>query len=161
MIIILFGKPGVGKNFVGDVMAKNFGFYHYDADSDLPKYVVDKIKSGQLATDEDREKFYDIVIDNIKKLKKSFKNIVVSQALIKEKHRKMLLEKLPSIKFLWLQADKDIMAKRLLDREHFVSKNYADELDNLFEQPKIVCDIIKNNSTEEAIINQLESILQK
>ncbi|MBU1203208.1 hypothetical protein KKH39_04180 [Patescibacteria group bacterium] len=44
MIIFLFGQPGAGKNFVGDVIAKNFDFYHYDADSDIPQYLIDKIK---------------------------------------------------------------------------------------------------------------------
>ena len=156
MIVIIFGKPGAGKNFVGDVIAENFDFYHYDADSDIPKYLIDKIKTGQIATDQEREDFYQIVINKIRQLKNEYKNIIVSQALIKEKFRQMMLDEFPEAKFIWLRADKDIMANRLASREHFVSKKYADELEKIFEEPKIEHFILENNNGKEEIIKQFK-----
>ncbi len=161
MIFLLFGKPGAGKNFVGDVISKNFDFYHYDADKDLPDYLIKKIKTNQLATDEERMDFYNIVIDKINFLKKTQQNIVVSQATIKEKFRQLLIDKFPEIKFVYVRADSDIAAKRLLKRKHFVSKKYADDLEALFEEPRLEHFILNNNYGKKEIIDQFKKILNK
>ena len=44
MLIILFGLSGSGKNFVGNVLVKHFGFYFWDTDDallDEMKYFAD------------------------------------------------------------------------------------------------------------------------
>lgn len=160
MIIFLFGKPGTGKNFIGDLIAENFNFYHYDADKDIPRFLVEKIRSGQLATDEERIEFYNIVINNLNSLKIKYQNIVVSQALVKEKFRKMMIDYFPEIKFIYVQADKNLVAKRLLEREHFVSKKYVDELEIFFEEPKVKHFILENNGGVAEIIKQIKKLIK-
>ncbi|MBU1203207.1 hypothetical protein KKH39_04175 [Patescibacteria group bacterium] len=68
-----------------------------------------------------------------------------------------MLDNFPEAKFILLKADKDIMAKRLVGRQHFVSKKYADELEKIFEEPKIDCYTLYNNNGEEEIISQFKN----
>ena len=112
-----------------------------------------------MISDEGRLVFYKIVVDNIKKLEKEHRNIIVSQALIKEKFRLMMLEQFPQAKFIWLKADKDVMARRLTERGHFLSKRYADQLESFFEEPQIDHFVLNNNDGEQEIVNQMKHLI--
>jgi gluconokinase len=48
MLLILFGLPGSGKNFVGRILQEDFGFLFHDADDDLPDEMREAIQSQQI-----------------------------------------------------------------------------------------------------------------
>ena len=59
ILLILFGRLGCGKNFVGRALARHFGAFFYDADEDLTLAMRDAIQSQAPFTDEMRE-YYDL-----------------------------------------------------------------------------------------------------
>ena len=44
MLIYLYGLPGAGKNFIGEVYKNKFNFYFKDADEYLPEKMKNKLK---------------------------------------------------------------------------------------------------------------------
>jgi len=46
ILIILFGLPGAGKNFVEDILRDEFEFFYYDIDDDIPEKIKEIVKKG-------------------------------------------------------------------------------------------------------------------
>lgn len=46
MLLILFGLPGCGKNYVGEILQSSFGFYFYDGDDALTDDMRDCLNNG-------------------------------------------------------------------------------------------------------------------
>jgi len=46
-VLFLFGPPGSGKNFVGELLAAHFGFSFFDADLWLPKELRATLAQGR------------------------------------------------------------------------------------------------------------------
>ena len=65
MIIILFGLSGSGKNYVGELLAKHFGFTHIDADQWLTDEMKQSIENKQSFSLPMLEVFTKKMIENI------------------------------------------------------------------------------------------------
>src|ERR1700722_6120517 len=100
MLIILFGLSGSGKNFVADILANRFNFHFFDADSVLPQEMRDCIKQKNMFTQAMRDRFTETIKTNISHLERIHenKNLVVAQALYKEKNRNEIQEAFPEAK---------------------------------------------------------------
>ncbi len=161
MIIILFGKPCVGKNFVGEILNEQFKFYFYDADDDLTEESKKSINKGILMTDKMRDKYFQRVIRKIQKLKEKHENIVVSQAFIKQKHRNMIHQYFPESIFILVYAKDELRNLRFQKRSnHIIKKEFSEKIDKIFEEPQMKHFTIDNNIDKEHIILQIEKILQ-
>ena len=62
MFIVLFGPAGVGKNYVAEILKKQFGFYFYDADDDVTDEIRERVIARSLVTSEMGVRYFDIVI---------------------------------------------------------------------------------------------------
>ena len=124
------------------------------------EYIVDK----KLFTLEMLEDFTLNIIANIEILRENHTNIVVSQALYRQKNRDTIKEyfatKAPEEKLIFLQieATDDIIYKRLLSRGDWVFPEYASSMRQFFE-PMEIAEIIQNNREgEDFIVKQLREI---
>lgn len=159
MFIILFGKPAVGKNFVGSIFEKEFGFYFYDMDNYISKELQNKIKNKQIATEKERDSFYLELIDKIKNLKSQYKNLIISQAFLKNKHRIMYKGEFPDSIWIHLTCYEKNRLKRLSLRQHIISLDYDKKLQKMWQEPKIEHIVFYNNNGEQDIVNQIRNKL--
>lgn len=161
MIVIIFGLAASGKTYVGKTLAKFSSFHHEDADhwlsSEMKQYITEK----KQFTLEMLESFTNNIIVNIEQLRKTHKNLVITQALYRQKNRKILkeyFEHKDEILFLQLEVDDQIIHNRLIKRADWVFPEYAESMKKYFE-PMEEAKIIRNNKEgEEEIIKQLAII---
>src|SRR5687767_12930795 len=146
MLIFLFGHPGVGKNYVGDVLEQHFDYYFWDADLALTTEMKEYIHKKQIFTQEMRDQFVQIIIKEIAKLLETHKNLVVAQALYKEKNRKQLAKIFPDAKFILIQAQSDNIIARLKRRNNTIDQAYAEMIQSQFEKPLISHSLIINDT---------------
>jgi len=159
MLIYLYGLPGVGKNFIGNIYKSKFNFYFQDADEYLPEKMKNKLKQEQHFTIEDVRKYHHIIANKIYKLKKKHQNLVISQASLFIKHRQIIKNKNPLIKFIYIKSDRNTILNRLNYRNGYVTPIYMLELEKFLEIDKNN-DFINNKShdTIDSIIIQILKI---
>lgn len=145
-LIVLFGLPGAGKTFVGNIFKKYFDYYFYDGDSDLTEEMKEAIKVQKVFTDKMRDVFFKRLIDKIQNLATKHKKLVVAQTFIKEKYRVNLINKIPETKFILVETKKSIREKRLIQRKNYpLDLEYARKMSLNFESPIINHLTIVNN----------------
>lgn len=160
MIFILFGKPGGGKNFVGDIIDQYFDFYHYDADQDMLSEIEELVAKNQIVPDDLRDKYIDRVLKKSKELCNNYPRLIVTHAFTKNRHRRLFQDNFPEAKFLYVTADKDIRDSRLSERgQHMINKDYAQKVETYFEEPNLDYTEIINNKGKKEIIEQLDKII--
>jgi gluconate kinase len=161
MIIVLFGLLGCGKNYVGKLF-EEFGFHLYDADQDLTPIMKNAIANHQVFSEQMRDEYFAIVISRIAEFKKSHRDLVVAQALFKNKHRQKILNTFPDAKFIWVQSAPELIRDRLTARtNHIAGKSYGELVNSQFEIPTIPCEVLTNKDGQGEVVEQIESILDK
>lgn len=161
MIVIIFGLAASGKTYVGKTLANFSSFHHEDADHWLSPEMKQYIAEKKQFTLEMLEWFTNNIIANINHLRKTHKNLVITQALYRQKNRKMIKEyfqQKDEIIFLQLEADDQIIHDRLIKRADWVFPEYAESMKKFFE-PMEEAKIIRNNKEgEDEIVKQLAAI---
>jgi replication-associated recombination protein RarA len=66
-LIIVFGKSGAGKTFIGQQIGKSMGFHFYDGDSDLTQEVKEAISANEPFTPEMRDRLYGHLVNKNKR----------------------------------------------------------------------------------------------
>ena len=159
MLFIVFGLPGAGKTYVGEVLKDEFGFYFYDGDRDLTDEMKKALKEKKLFNDSMRDVFFQSLINKVLQLHRTKKHLVVAQTFIKEKYRSQLLKAIPFAKFILVQTKKALREKRLLQRND-LDQNYVKKIITFFEKPTIEHFKIENDTDGKIqVIKRLENIL--
>ncbi len=159
MIVIVFGLAASGKTFVGKTLAKHSSFHHEDADHWLSQEMKEYIAQKKLFTLEMLEWFTNKIITNTEKLKEKYENIVITQALYRQKNREAIKQYFGSkgdVIFLQMEAEDQVIYQRLVKRADWVFPEYAESMKQYFE-PMKEAQIIRNNKEgEEEIVLQLQ-----
>src|SRR5687767_12651725 len=87
---LLFGQIGVGKTFLGQHIAAEFGLPFHDADSDLPPSILDAIARRTPFTDAMRDEFTLILRGRIALLAAVHPRFCIAQALFYNRQRHVL-----------------------------------------------------------------------
>jgi len=159
VLLILFGLSCSGKNFVGEILAREFNYYHWDADLDMPESMREQILKKEFFTQDMRDHFTKIIINKIAELKNYHSNLVVTQALYKEKNREQIALAYPEAKFIQIKATQENIMRRLQQRNDWIDQMYAKKISLNFEPPQQIDAVILNNSDAAAVILQLAKIL--
>ena len=160
MIIYLYGLPGVGKNYIGEIFKNKFNFIFIDADDYLPINMKTKLKNGEHFTKEEVSNYHKIIAYNIFELKSQYSKLVITQASLFREHRKLIKNLNPEINFIHIKSDINTINKRIEDRNGYVTKEYSDHLQKYLEvgtNDKY----IENNldTTVEDLINIINELL--
>jgi gluconate kinase len=161
MLIILFGLSGTGKNFIGKILATRHGFHFIDADTMLPDDMKSSIEARKPFTQEQRDQFTQIIIKNIASLIHAHKNLVIAQALYKEKNRREIHAAFPDAKFIQVEATTKTILSRLSSRHNWITTSYAEKIASLFEPPSLIHGKIVNEVELKSIEQQVSSLLKK
>jgi len=162
-MIIIFGFPGAGKTYVGNILKKYFDFYLYDGDKSLTSDMKEAIETKATITDDMRDVFFQNIIKKAQQLKVRYNKIVIAQTFIKEKYRVLFVNKIPEAQFILVQANKRIRETRLMQRKKYLlDLEYTRKMCFNFDTPYINYDIVINNIDGEVYVKrQLQSLLNQ
>src|SRR5688572_9840153 len=104
MIKFLFGKAGSGKTHIGETAGRDYGFHFHDADHDLPESFRQAIAAGGGVTEKMREEYLETMIVTTQRLAAQRARLCVSQALFRDRMRLRILQAVPAVEFVWVDA---------------------------------------------------------
>lgn len=162
MIIYLYGLPGAGKNFIGEIYKNKLNYHFQDADEYLLDTMKEKLKRGEHFTREDVREYHLVIADKIYKLSEEHLNLVISQASLFIEHRQIIKDKNTSVKFIYINSDRDTILSRLESRKGYVTQKYMLALEKFLEIDNND-DVINNSSqdTDDSISKQILQIMRK
>lgn len=159
-IIVIFGYPGVGKTYVGNVLKEKFGFYFYDGDTNLSIGMKQAIKTKTQFSKLMRLLFFQRLHKSVGLLIRKHPKLGVTQTFIKEEYRTKFLKEFPQARFILITADNIIREKRLKKRSELsLDISYARYMVEHFETPQISHFELSNNTDGHMeIVKQLQKI---
>ncbi len=164
MLLVAFGLPGAGKTYAARVIADQLGLYFHDGDDDLTDDMRTAITASQPISDALRDEFFARILGSIRRLRAEHPDLIVAQTFIKEKYRRLVLERYPEARFILVEADSAVREWRLAHRAtgSRLDPEYARRMVALFEPPQIPHIVLSNNASgESAIREQVAEIIAK
>ncbi len=160
MLVIFFGLAGAGKNYVGQLMSRNTHLHFWDADEALTDEMRVCIEQKRSFTQDMLDRYFNIVIENIKRLTKKHGDLIVTQAFYRNKNRQLILTTFPDTLFIQVQVQTNILMARLRKRNNHVTEAYAKQIIAEFEEPNHLYSRIDNNIEHghDTLIAQLKRI---
>lgn len=160
MKLLLFGKIGSGKSYVGELCQREFGMAYHDADLDLPEVMRKAIRNHQSITEDMRDDFVERIIERIHALSQQHEQFCIAQALFKNRHRLRILEAFPDVQMVWVRSTEALINERLEERTgHVASLYYAQMVNPNFEEPAHRHLTIENTGDDPWLCGQMLSIL--
>jgi gluconate kinase len=171
MIYLLFGEMGVGKNYVGERMARQLGCPFLDGDDAIPDWMMWKVERFKILSlgELDRYTQQHLVpaIYNAAVVGRGRDaDLVVAQALYRRRHRRMIIEFMERHKVgitpVWLKPP-SLMThiRRLWSREHgFHWLVYAAVTKPFFQRPAKGTAVIVNETGDD-LAGQIGAIARK
>ena len=168
-VLYLFGAPGAGKSHVGALLAAHFGCAFHDADAWLPDDLSASLAAGSGFTPEQRDRYYALVGARISELRVAAaaraapRTLVVAQATLKNRHRRMLLSRCPYARMCWVRAAEGDVARRLRAGRNLVDAPLGARMAAEFEEPDHPHETIRNDDAAEAgeLLATLASLVQE
>lgn len=151
MIYVLFGPPGVGKTYIGQLLSRYFDLPFFDADTLIDSEEMQLLQSGkydQVA----RDHFVEKLINHVEGLindQGNIQDLVVAEAFTKEKNREVFMSKFPeNVCYIMVntpvEVAKDRAKKRLGLRKHVINDVALELIWKEFEKPKVLYLSINN-----------------
>ena len=121
LVLYIIGVSGCGKSTIGRSLSEKTGIPFYDGDDFHPAANIEKMKAGQALTDEDRWGWL-AAINQFAQDTIQEGALIIACSALKEKYRRVLEKELEGkCKWIHLQLDFDLIAKRLEERsDHFM-----------------------------------------
>jgi gluconokinase len=126
-IVVVMGVSGSGKTTVGALLAGRFGWVYAEADDFHPQSNVDKMAAGHPLADADRWPWLEAIGRWIDERRTAGEPGVVTCSALKRAYRDVLRRNRPEIRIVYLDGDRDLIAKRLVARHgHFFTVTMLD-----------------------------------
>ena len=161
MIVIIFGVSGAGKTTVGKLLARKLGWRFIEADDFHPAANIEKMRSGQPLTNEDRWPWLDRLRKQIEQLLSAGENAVLACSALKRAYRDRLRVS-DEVKFVFLRGDYALVEKQLRSRHgHFMNTALLQSQFDDLEQPRADENVltIELGRTPEEIVERIEAKL--
>ncbi len=153
VIVLLMGVQGSGKTTVGQALAMRLGWGFRDADEFHPDTNKAKMAAGIPLTDEDRAPWLAAIRAEMDQANKDGRNLVITCSALKEMYRQKLAA--PNTTLVWLKGDQQLIASRLVIREHhFAKSNLLASQFATLEPPHGAVEIDVHQSVE-SIVNEI------
>jgi len=142
MIIFLFGTWGSGKSYVGNLIQRECGLLHMEADIQFDKSMLHALHARKFH-ELDLTSYYDRVVRDIFNFQRRTNDFVVSQGIYQETYRKLIYDVFyPEIKFVWVVSkNQNLQRERLNQRAatfgNPINATVYDYMLDYWEQPVI------------------------
>lgn len=159
-IIYIMGVSGSGKTTIGRQLAVETGLPFFDGDDFHPVSNIDKMKSGQPLTDDDRIGWLRSINEMARKQSTNAGAIIACSAL-KEKYRDILEEGMTiPVQWIFLNGSYEVIAERMQQRKpHYMPASLLQSQFDILEVPANAIMIDINNTTDD-IVNTIKNKLE-
>ncbi|HLR83309.1 MAG TPA: gluconokinase [Nocardioidaceae bacterium] len=124
-LVVVMGVTAVGKTTVGELLAERYAVEYADADAFHPQANIDKMSSGAPLDDDDRWPWLEAIGEWL--AAHATTGAVVSCSALKRAYRDVLVKAAPSVRFLHLHGDHDVIRQRIANRKgHFMPPSLVD-----------------------------------
>lgn len=132
-VIVVMGVSGVGKTTIGQALASSLDATFAEGDSYHPRENVEKMRGGQPLSDEDRWPWLDRLRTEIEGWLRGDRPVVLACSALKASYRNRLSPSHGDVTFVYLEADRELIAIRLATRTgHYMPASLlASQLDTL------------------------------
>ena len=159
MILFLFGTWGTGKSFVGNLIEKECGLPHLEADLHFTYDLVEALRQ-KVFHEAELEPFYRRVIVEMDSYQRRFGDFVVSQGIYDDTFRHMIYQRFaPDIHFVLLHTpDEALQKERLSFRSgggNPITIDVFEEMQEHWQLPTIPFTLIQNDHTLKDTLPQL------
>ncbi len=153
MIVVVMGVSGSGKTTIGRALAERQGWVFADADDHFPKACKAKMAAGIALTDEDREPWLTLLNRLLRRWDKQNIEGVLACSALKERYHDMLKSGIAtSLQFVLLDGSKELIARRLAEREHeYMNPVLLESQLATLEDPDGAFRIVNDRSPEEIV----------
>jgi len=133
MLLILFGLPGAGKSFAGQMLQAEFGFTFHEADEDIPDDYRQQVLAGQVVGESMRDAYHRYLLERIAELQTVHPRLAVAAPLLRDRHRQWIQARFPEAVFILVNCEPQAWETRLAARTHTISLAYAQKVANMNE----------------------------
>jgi len=116
--IVVMGVQGCGKSTVGRALAEVLGIRFEDGDDLHSVEARGRMASGRPLTDADRIPWLNRIAERIVASAERNEPLVVACSALKRSYRDLMRAAVPTLVFLELYGDQDLIAERLTHRDH-------------------------------------------
>jgi len=135
-VIVVMGVSGAGKSTIAAMLAHRLGWTFEDADWFHPPGNIEKMRSGQPLTDEDRLAWLQGIAVWIGATRKEGGHAVIACSALKRAYRDILVDGRHDVRFVYLTGDRDLIALRFnLRHGHFMPAALLDSQFATLEEP--------------------------
>ena len=161
LVLFLFGESGVGKNYVGDVIANYNNWHVYHADQDITDEMKLALKEQRPFSDEMRDNYFALLVNKINELTKLHPQLVVTQGAYKRKHREFLQTHIANLSLVQVICSEHLLAQRIAQRTSGINVKSAQALKNDFQAAQAGELVLTNNDGADSIIEQFTKLFLK
>jgi len=135
-VIVMMGVSGSGKSTIAAMLAHRLQWIYEDGDWFHPRSNIEKMHGGEPLTDEDRWPWLDAIAAWIDATRKVGNHGIVACSALKRAYRDILIGERPDVALVFLQGDRDLIARRLAARDgHFMPPALLDSQFAALEPP--------------------------
>ena len=164
LVAIFMGVSGVGKTTVGQAVAEHFGWSLFDGDHFHSPSNIDKMRRGIALNDDDRAEWLEALRARIRQSLDEKRPAIVMCSALKKKYRDILRSGNDGTIFVYLRAERDLVAERIGARhDHYFGGNLLDSQYAALEEPEDAFTINAGESLDRvtaAVTALLENALQ-
>lgn len=136
MIVIVMGVSGSGKTVLAEQLVAATGWECAEADDYHSAANRAKMAAGIPLTDEDRWPWLDALHSAMLKWQQQGKSGVLTCSALKRVYRQRLTDRLPEVRFIWLDPPRSVLAERMTHRPgHFMPVALLDSQIATLEPP--------------------------
>lgn len=117
---VVMGVAGVGKTAVAERLAAALDLRFAEGDDYHPAPNVEKMRSGEALTDEDRWPWLEAIADWTEEQDAAGRSTVVTCSALKKAYRQVLRRADPDTFFVHLDGDEELLRQRMEARQHFM-----------------------------------------
>jgi len=136
LAVVVMGVSGCGKTSVVTVLAEQTGWRAVDADDLHTDQSVAKMRSGRALDDDDRFPWLDRIGMVLAESLRQGQGVLVACSALRRIYRDRLRAACPSVRFVFLDGGREIIAQRLASRKnHYMPTSLLDSQLRTLERP--------------------------
>jgi gluconokinase len=134
-VIVVMGVSGSGKSTIASMLAHRLHWIYEDGDWFHPESNVEKMHHGEPLTDADRWPWLHSIAAWIDKTRQAGSRGIVACSALKRVYRDILVGPRRDVRIVFLKGDRELIARRVATRSHFMPASLLDSQFATLEEP--------------------------